>query len=173
MSLIPFLWLIWQKATSQIIGDDTWWIAGVFGVSWLADTAAHWLPADVVGNAYPLAQAALIGAVLLRATYADWLLAFLIVVALVAVLWKGASGEDVFFRTVAWGAICGMAYTTKDLGRFRTMLLWSFGVGWLAWLPYAAMPNWGTWIAFQIVRAVGILSFCWATLGPTLRLVDA
>lgn len=172
MALIPFAWLTWQVITNQPTSADVWWIAGVFGVSWLADTAAHWLAPDVIGNVYPLGQAALIGMAVLRAQHADWLLTFLIAMALVTVFWTGASGQDVFFRTTAWGTIVGLAHGTPQLGRYRTMLLWAFGVGWLAWLPYATWPSWGTWIGFQTVRGVGIGLFCWATTGPTLHLTD-
>lgn len=181
IALAPFAWLTWQVITNQPTPADVWWIAGVFGVSWLADCAARWLDPNVIGNIYPLSQAALIGMVVLQARYADWLLTFLIVTALVAVFWRGADGQDVFFRTVAWGAIVGMAYTTTDLGRYRTMLLATFGLGLVTWIAHVAyveahpLLHGGapTWYVYQGTRALGIALFCWATTGPTLHLTDA
>lgn len=169
MALIPLLFLLWLHRQGEKRGQEWWWLAFAFLVSWLADTAAHWLDPDLVGNLYPVSQAAIIGAVLLFRREAFLFLAVLVGTALL-VVWPGASGIDVFLRTVAWGAVVALVYDYHALGRLRTSLLVYFGAGLLAWWGYALWPGWPSWLAYQGTRLSGLLLFCWAASHPAPQL---
>lgn len=167
MALIPLAWLILQGERRP----EWWWLAGAFGISWLADTAAHWVSPALIGVVYPVSQAAIVGAVLLNRTDAYVLLLLLWITAVLAVLWEGVTGPEVMLRTVAWGSIVGMA-GMRPLGRLRYSLLMAFGIGWLAWLGYVLAPGWGSWGVYQSVRLAGLGLFCWASQARLLvRLV--
>lgn len=175
MALVPMLWLGAMRLRGHRRGVEWWWLAGIFLVSWLADTAADLAPQArvAVSVVYPLSQTALVGLVLfLERREALWMTAALAAVAVVAVLWRGVSSPDVFFRTVAWGTAVGIVVNRWHLGRLRLALLVAFGVGLLCWWAYALRPGWWSWSIYQSVRALGIGLFCWAALkpGPSLRL---
>lgn len=163
VGLVPLVWLGLLTAAGQSRGAAWWWLAGAFAVSWIADTAAHWVDPARVSLVYPVTQTALVGAVLLERRAAGLLTALLVTVGLVAA-WMG--GLDVLLRTVAWGAIVGIVWDRPALGRLRTALLTSFGLGLACWWAYALSPGWMTWGALQGVRALGLLLFCWAAYQP-------
>lgn len=173
MGLVPLAWLVWLRLRGRSPGLAWWWLAAAFFVSWLADTAALWVNPDLVGNLYPVTQAALVGAVLLDRLEAAEFAFALFVVALVAVFWRGPLGIDVFLRTVAWGSVAVLAWQYHALWRLRDALLVSFGVGLVAWWWYALAPGWLTWGFYQVVRAVGIALFCAAAASPAPRLIVA
>lgn len=170
MALLPFAWLALQRESRSL-----WWVVAVavFGVSWLADTAAlfgnPWLPAAV----YPVSQAGILVALLASRKSAGLLIGLLVVAALVGIAWEGVTGPDVLLETVAAGIVVGLVWPRRDLGRLRIMLLVGFGGGWLVWLGYLFAPGWTSWGVYQGVRAVSLGLFCWASIRPqpTLRLV--
>lgn len=164
MALIPLAWL----AVGDTRGREWWWIAGAFGIAWLADMAGHWVDPWLIGTVYPVSQAAIIGAVLLDRDEAR---GFVIAVALIGLATVAAFGigPDLFLRTVAWGGIVGIVWA-KPLGRLRIALLVEFGLGLAAWYSYVLMPSWGGWGLYQVIRALGIGLFCWASLQPAPRL---
>jgi hypothetical protein len=170
MGLVPLAWLAWLRHKGRNPGLAWWWLAAAFFVSWLADTAALWVDPDLVGNLYPLTQAALVGAVLLDRLEAVEFAYALAVVAFVAVLWRGPLGVDVLLRTVAWGAVAGMAWDRRALGRLRTCLLIAFGLDLVVWYGYALEPGWWSWGAYQGVRALGLVLFCLAAARPIPQL---
>jgi hypothetical protein len=162
MGLIPVVWLGWCRVRGRPVGAEWWWLAGAYGVSVLADTASRFLPVEarwVVSLVYPVSQSAVIGAVLLDRRDAMTLVVVLVVIALAAALVEHVHGPDVLVRTVAWGAVVGIAYDRPALGSLRRALLVSFGLGWVAWLAYAAWPGWSSWGAYQFVRLAGLLLF--------------
>ena len=167
MALLPLGWLAWRGERRP----EWWWLAGSFAVPWLADTLAHvenpWLPAAV----YPLGQAAMVGAVFLRRAEARAFVIVLAVVGIVAVLWESATGPAVLLQTVAYGGVAGIVWSLR-VPRLRVTLLTAFGVGLVAWWGYVLQPGWTSWIAYQLVRAVSLAMFCWASLEarPRLRL---
>lgn len=167
MGLVPLVWLVWLRFRGRQSGIAWWWLATAFVVSWLADTAALWVNPDLVGNLYPITQAALVGAVLLDRLEAAQFAVGLGLVAIVAVLWRGPLGIDVLLRTVAWGGVGGLAWQTP--ARVRTSLLVTFGLGLLAWWGYALDPSWPTWLLYQATRAGGIVLFCMAASDPSTR----
>lgn len=165
MALVPLVWLGGLHWRGHRRGTEWWWLAGVFAVSWFADTAAHWVNPDLVGNVYPVSQAALVGFVFLTRRDAMRLLAVLLVVGLLAVLWRGPLGVDVMLRTVAWGAVAGIVYD-RPIGRLRIALLVAFGLGLVTWYGYALWPGWWSYGVYQATRAGGIALFCWAAMRP-------
>lgn len=181
MGLLPLAWLVGLRAAKQQRGAAWWWLAGALGVSWLADTAATWVNADLVGNLYPISQSALVGAVLLDREDAKRLVIVLGAVGVVAVTWRGPLGVDVLLSTVANGAAAGIAWKYRAIGRVRLSLLIYFGGAGLVWLVYGARIGYcaklipclydpatiNLWMFYQAVRALGIGAFCWASLSVT------
>src|SRR5947208_264158 len=102
MSLLPLLWLALLHARGVHRDAAWWWIAGAFGVSWLADTAAHWVSPWMVSAVYPVSQSAIIGAVLLGRRDAMAFLGALVCMALLSLFWEGVNGPMILLRTVAW-----------------------------------------------------------------------
>lgn len=184
IGLVPLLWLVLLDVRDVRRDAAWWWIAGALGVSWLADTAAHWVNPDLVGNVFPLAQTALIGAVVLSRAEALRFVGALLAVALVDIGSRGPLGADVLVATVANGAVVGLAWRPDADRRLRGALLVYFGLGLFAWWAFALstelfhlgirelVPAWPTWLAYQATRALGIGLFCWASRssGPPLRL---
>lgn len=166
MALIPLAWLAGLRARGRRRDAAWWWLAGAFAVSWLADTAAHWVDPWLIGLVYPVSQSALVAAVLLDRREAAKLLAVLLLIGVGAALWHGVQGPDVLLRTVAWGAIAGIAFDRWELGRLRMSLLVTFGLGLIAWMGYAIWPGWTSWLVYQGARAFGIGLFCWAAFRP-------
>lgn len=154
MALLPVVALGWKR-----VGEPAyWWLGLAFFVSWLADSAAHVVNPSLVSLVYPLTQVGLVALVLVPRQDADRVLGVAALVAVSAVIVP--TGLDVLLRTVAWGAIAGMAWPRKDLGLLRWSLVLAFGVGLLAWYGYVLWPGWASWIIYQGVRAMGISVFC-------------
>jgi hypothetical protein len=170
MGLIPLVFLAVRQVRGQRAGAAWWWLALAFAVSWLADTAALFVDPDLVGNLYPVTQAALVGAVLLDRLDAMRLAVALVIVGVVAVLWHGPLGIDVLLRTVAWGSVAWIAWERPALGRLRDCLVVAFGAGLVAWWWYAFAPGWWSWGVYQGVRLLGILLFCGAAARPAPQL---
>lgn len=160
MALLPLLWLSILWMVEQRRDSALWWLAGVFAVSWLADTAAHWTDPQLISAVYPVSQAALVALVLLKRDDALTFLFAITAIGVVSILFQELQQPNVL-RLAAWAAIVGIVYPLP-LGRVRTALLVTFGVGLAAWIVYVAVPGWTAWLIYQGVRAVGIALFCWA-----------
>lgn len=170
IGLIPLLWLAFLTFRGKAVGIEWWWLAGVFAVSWLADTAAHWGNSWAVGLLYPVSQAAIVGLVFLSRRDALYLIIALGGVGLLDVFGFGFEIPDILVRTVAWLSITGIVWRLPQLERLRTSLLVTFGAGWLCWMGYAINPGWFSWSGYQFTRLLGILLFCWAATSPLPRL---
>jgi hypothetical protein len=166
LGLVPLAWL----AIKRVRDTAYWWLGMAFGVSWIADTLAHFMGQSRVSLAYPVSQAALIGAVFLTRKDAWQLVGILLSAAIAALLF---SGWDLLLHTIAWGSIVGIMWDKWQLGHLRTSLLVTFGLGLLAWWGYVAHPGWTTWLLFQSCRLVGTLVFCYAVVNdrPLLKVV--
>lgn len=166
MALVPLLWLAvlaYHGARRPVV----WWaFAIVLGLSWVADTLAHWVDPWLVSTAYPLAQALVLAAVLLPPPALWRVTAIMLVAGVIAWALQGVGRPDVFTRTVAWMGILVMAWPHRALQR---PALTTFGLGWLAWVAYSIVPDWTTWGLYQGVRALGIGVFCWATAPQLAR----
>lgn len=158
MALIPLVWCLARKERRA----EWWWIAAAFGISWVADTLAHFLDPWLVSAVYPVSQAAIIGAVLLSRDDAKVFLVALVAVALFSLRFPR---PDLILHTVAWLSIVGVVWSLP-IGRLRIALLVAFGLGWVAWLSFVLSPTWATWGAYQSVRALGLGMFCWASVKP-------
>lgn len=166
IGLVPLCWLAVRRSSNAAY----WWLAVAYGISWLADTAAHWVDPWLIGMVYPVSQAALIGAVLLTRKQAEWFTVALMGTGLVAAL-EGGMGANVLVAVVAWGGICGLVIDRFGMDQLRTALLFSFGGGLVAWLAFAGSPSLMTWGLYQSVRLIGTLMFCYAvTQKPRLQL---
>lgn len=163
MGLVPLVWLALLHVRGTGRDRGWWWLAIAFAVSWMADTVAHWVSPDAVGNMYPLLQAAIVALVLLGRD-AALLIGGLVLVGIVAA--AVPVKVDLLLRTVAWGSSSYLAWNRWELGLLRTALLVSFGLALVAWYAYAAWPGWTTWLVYQGVRAVGIALFCRAAVTP-------
>lgn len=154
MALLPFLALLLVSKRDAAY----WWLAGAFGVSWVADSLAHVADPAVVSAIYPITQASLAAAVILHRQEAIAVVFLLTVVGLIALLGFGTEHPDILLHVVAWGMIAGIAWQ-EQLGPLRNPLLAYFGLGTLAWVWYAFMPGWESWIAYQSTRLLGLLLF--------------
>jgi len=167
MALLP---LVCLPFTSKRREAAWWWLAAAFGVSWIADSLAHVVSPDMIGNLYPVSQAAIIGAVFLTRRDAWRFFALLGVTSIAMVLLGGSTGRDVILRAVAWGGVVWIVWPRWELGRLRASLLVSFGLGLACWLAYAKWPGWASWGTYQSIRLLGYLLFCWAASTPHLKL---
>jgi len=106
LGLAPVAWLALRRERRS----DWWWLAGAFGVSWIADTAAHlWGHPWFVSAVYPVSQAALIGAVLLPRPDADWFIGVLVVGGILGLAREGTTHPSVLLHTVAYGGIVAVS----------------------------------------------------------------
>lgn len=169
IGVIPLLWLAWLHFRKCDPGVAWWWLAGAFAVSWIADTAAHWVNPWLISPLYLITQGSLVGFVFLDRKDDKVLILTLGVTAMAAALWKGLSAPDVLLHTVAWLSIVGIVWNLPQLDRLRTSLLVYFGLGWFCWMGYAYTPGWYSWSIYQTVRLTGILLFCWAVSSPRPR----
>lgn len=160
MALLPLLWLAALWMVEQRRDPALWWLAGVYAISWIADTAAHWVDPWLVSAVYPVSQAAIVGAVLLKRDDALVFLFSITAIGVVSIAFQELQQPNVL-RSAAWAAIAAIVYPLP-LGRLRSALLVTFGVGLAAWILFAATRTWPTWLVYQGVRAVGIVLFCWA-----------
>lgn len=167
MALLPLLWLALVRPRSD---GSFWWLAAAYAISWLADTAAHWVAPWVISLAYPVTQSVLVSAVLLERRDATRFAICLALIGVAAAFWQGVNGPDLLLRTVAWGSVAVVVYERQALDRLRLALLVSFGLGLLCWMGYAAWPGWTSFAIYQGVRLTGILLFCAAVVHPAPRL---
>lgn len=168
MALLPLLWLAVLWMVEQKRDPALWWLSGAFAVSWIADTAAHWVNPWLISAVYPVSQAAIVAAVLLKRDDALVFLFSITVIGIISITFQELQQPNVL-RSASWAAIVGIVYPLP-LGRLRSALMVTFGIGLAAWILYAAFPGWPTWIAYQGVRATGIVLFCWAAAFSRARL---
>jgi hypothetical protein len=166
MALVPLLWLGALGYYGQRRPALWWATALVLGISWLADTAAHWLDPWLVSTIYPALQALTFAAVLLPARALGRFAGVLGVTGLLAILLVGVGQPDVFLHTVAWTGLVVVAWPYREI---RAPVLVTFGVGWLAWVAYSIAPGWATWGTYQGLRAIGLGVFCWAAAPHRVR----
>lgn len=164
MALVPMLWLVMLRAGGWRRPLLWWVLAGVFAISWSADTASHWVPLWLVSSLYPIAQVTLLGAALLpRAEWRPFCWWFG-TAALVDLLFAGLGAPELFLHTLAWGALVLIVWRHPETQMLRLPVAVSFGLGWLGWIAYLLAPGWATWGTYQGVRALGLGVFCWSTL---------
>lgn len=166
MALLPLLWL-GGLAFHGHRRPVLWWaLAVVLSVSWVADTVAHVVNPALVSALYPALQTIVLGVVLLP-TRALGRFAVLILAATIGpLLYRGVAHPDIFARTACWAGLLTIAWPHREI---RLPVLVTFGLGWLAWLGYNFLPSWGTWGTYQAIRALGLGTFCWATLPVRVR----
>lgn len=164
MALLPLLWLGWLHVRGEKRDVAWWWLVGIFFVSWLADTAAHWADPWVVSPIYLVTQAGIVGLVFYSRRDATVLAVVLTVAGLAALVWRRT--PDLFLHTVAWGSAAGIVFQLPQLGRLRTSLLVTFGAGLIAWYGYALWPGWTSYLIYQSTRLLGIAVFCMAAASP-------
>lgn len=161
MALLPVLWLAGLAWHGQSRGVLWWTLAVVLGVSWVADTAAHWVDPWLVSALYPAVQALVFAGVVLPQPALGRFAIIVSLAAGMAILWRGGPHPEILAHTVAWTGLIMLAWPHKAI---RLPVLVTFGLGWLAWLGYNFVPSWLTWGVYQSVRAVGLGVFCYATL---------
>lgn len=128
-------------------------------MSWLADTAAHWMDPWTIGLVYSVGQVAIIAGVLLPHKDALRVTIALVLVAVASVFWHGAISLIVTF---AWGLVTALAWSRLK-GTLRVAMLLTFGVGLLAWWGMMMHPSMTSWGTYQVTRLAGTIVFCKAT----------
>ena len=160
LGLLPLAMLAALQLAGRRYDPVYWWLGIAFGVSWLADTAAHWISPPLVSVVYPVSQASIVVAVLLPRAHAAFVLAIVVLVAIGVVVFRGVDSPEALIRATAWGAIIAALLPASTLGFLRTILLFYYGLGLLAWLGYVAAPGWVAWGIYQGTRVLGIGGFC-------------
>lgn len=161
IALLPLATLAILHWRGQSRDAGYWWVAVAFAVSYLADAAALLFGPDAVSVAYPVAQAAILGAILLchRSVHS-----FVRLMAGVAILVLMCTTPNSFtLRAVAFGVITAAAYTRRDLGDLSIALVVYFGLGLLSWMVFTAfqpLQLWQLWMQYQGIRLLGILLTC-------------
>jgi len=166
MGLVPLLWLGVLAVHGQRRSPLWWALAITLGVSWLADTAAHWISPWLVSAVYPIAQTLVLGMVLIPAAL---LWRFLVAVAIttgLALALAGTWRPELLIHTVCWTGILVMAWPYREI---RGATVWTFGMGWIAWVVFATLPTFATWGVYQGMRALGLGVFCWAAAPHRVR----
>lgn len=164
MALLPLLWLGCLAFYRQSRSALWWTLALVLGVSWMADTAAHWLDPWIISRTYPLVQALALGIVVLPEPRVWRLLLVLVSAWLVS---AATVGPDIVTHTVAWTSIVLMVWPPRD--RVQRAMALIFAGTWLGWMAYTIAPGWWSWGAYQGLRAVGLGVFCWASAPARVR----
>lgn len=172
MGLIPLLWLSVLKSQGHRRSVIWWGLAVVFAVSVVANTAAHFLDAWVISAIYPIAQAIILGVVILPIEAAARWAVLVIGAGLAAWSIRGVAHPEIFVHTVAWvGMILIIA---RYPGQFRQVVVSAFGFGWLAWLIFTLdRESLTAWAFYQGVQAANLGAFCWATVPPRVAVLRA
>lgn len=175
LGIVPLLFVAMRDRAGFRIERHWWVMAAAFGISFIADSAAHWVSPWIIGVVYPLSQASLFGAVVMLDVRKKWgFLALLLGVGIFAVLTHGVSGPDILLRTVACLGLSLLVWPLRSLGVLRWSLLAYFLVGWGYWMAYVLLPGWTTYLLYQSSRVLGISLFCYAASRPVrshLRLI--
>jgi hypothetical protein len=164
VSLVPLLWLGALTYYGQRRSVLWWMLALMVGVSWMADTAAHWVDPWLVSRTYPLAQALVVGVVLLSA---DRLWRLAVILGTAWLIAASTTGPDILTHTVAWTSILVMVWPATDVAR-RTAALLVLST-WLGWIAYTIAPGWWSWGIYQGLRASGFGLFCWQSAPHRVR----
>jgi hypothetical protein len=175
MALLPLACLVLLARRGETRDAAWWWLAGAFSVSWLADTWAdvipksqRWIPSLV----YPLAQSALVGAVLLRRSLALWFLAALTAAGLSSAMIFGVSGPEILLRGMAWLGLGALVNRVTIPLRLRLALSVYFGLDLIVWGVFMHWPTIVAWYVYQGIRLAGLMLFCDAATHPTeLRVI--
>lgn len=161
LALTPLLWLGALSYTGKTIRSEWWLLALVLAVSWIADSAAHFIDPWFVSALYPIAQAVLVAAVVLSPVAAHRFILAILAIAVVSISWNGVGRPDLFIRTICWVGIMLMLWPLGS--SIRVIAFSAFGLCWLAWIGYSMSPSWTTWGLYQGVRAATDGAFCWAS----------
>lgn len=160
MGLLPLIWVTAWTSAGRIADRRTWLLALAFAVSWVADGVSHWTGTFPVGPVYVVIQSGLIVAAF--APRVGWRFGMVLLGASALALTRfDLTQPDIFVHTVAWLGL--LAVTWPLASPFRLTLALAFGLGTLAWWGYCLRPGWASWLVYQGVRAVSLLSFCWAS----------
>lgn len=171
LGLVPLAYVVYRDRRFPIHVDAAYyWLAAAFGVSFLADRSAHWVPSWVAFS-YVVGQSVLTCAVFDR-RLALRLLPMLSLVALLALaVWPPADPithrrpPEVLLHLIAWGTAACVVWEEAK-GALRTALSTYFAVGTVAYLVMAFSPGFTTWYLYQASRVVGIGLFCLAVADP-------
>jgi hypothetical protein len=166
MGLVPILWLGVLAYYGQR-RSPLWWALGItLSISWVADTAAHWVDPWLVSALYPIAQTLVMGIVLIPAARLSRFLGAVALTTGLALLFAGTRHPEMLIHTICWTGILVLAW---PYGEIRGPTILAFGVGWLAWVVFANAPTFATWGVYQGIRAFGLGVFCWASAPTRVR----
>ena len=166
MALLPVIWLGVLSSYGQRRSPLWWALALVLAVSWIADTAAHFIDPWIVSAIYPFIQALLLSIVLLPLAALRQVAVVLISVGVLMLWLGGATHPEVIGRTITWTSLLVVAWPHQAI---RWPIVLTFGLGWLGWIAYSLHPGWATWGCFQGIRALGLGSFCWVSAPKLAR----
>jgi len=166
MGLVPLLWLGALHWCGERRSREWWGVAAAFGISWVADTITHrWGQPWLVSAIYPVSQAAIIGIVLLPRREAQWFIATLCAVGIIAVLIEGTTKPQWILHVFGWSEIVWLL-RPLPLGKLRAALFVAFGVNLIPWVLFTLWTTWEMWCLYQGVRAVSLGMFCLASWRP-------
>lgn len=162
IGLVPLLWLAVLHARGRRRGAAWWWMAGAFGVSFVADAAALVWGHPVISQAYPLLQAGLFAAVLVPRAWTSGIVGVFALASAVSLATRRGEGLDVLLHVVGWGGVSGLAWSRLPDGTLRiTLALGFLALAW-AWCAFVAWPTFVAWGVLQGVRLAMACGFVYA-----------
>lgn len=170
MGIAPIIFVLVRDRLGFKVELHYWWLAVALAISFMADSAAHWVDPYVVSVVYPLSQAVLVAACIVPRRSAIIFLGVLVPVGIFSVLIGKDLGGDAVLRTVAFLGVCVALWPLQSLGVLRLSLLCYFGASWVYWMAYAAWPSTATYLLHQSARFVGITLYCYSVARPMPKL---
>lgn len=159
--LVPLAVVVWYR-TAITTQSAYWWLAGAFGVSFLADLAGLFGGGYLASQTYPLLQAGLVALVIAPRPIAVLTIGALAFISAVSLAWRMAAGLDVLLHVAAWGSTAALASRNLTPGPLRATLVWGFALLSLAWVGFRLEPTFLAWGVMQGVRLAMALGFAWA-----------
>lgn len=162
LGLVPLLALAWLHVRGVKRGAAWWWLAGAFGVSFLADVASLLWGHPLISQAYPLLQAGLFAAVLVPRAWTTGIVGVFALASGVSLVTRRGEGLDLLLHLVAWFTVAVLAWARLPDGWLRVTLAVGFACLAWAWCAFVAWPGFPTWGAMQAVRVAMAVGFCYA-----------
>lgn len=166
LGAVPIIAVVLLYVWRNKMLDSEWWLIGLaYSVSWLADSVGE--KRIIAYNSYVLLQCGLLVLPLVKKVPAMILVGLYAVVGVAATVFLGPNALAPL-HTVGWLSVCGVALWRLRPGPLRASILWTFGLGYLAWWHMRVAPTHPNVFWFQCTRILGTLLLISALRRPFL-----